>query len=108
MTCVKLMLSGKLRKWEGHLMRILRYILLASSLGGFAYIIYGLRVYRSSQDVKVIVVAIGIATVLNFIYILLCAPDRKTGSRLRRLWSLWLDAKERELKERAGKPPQSN
>jgi hypothetical protein len=47
--------------------------------------------------------------VLNFVYLYRSHP---TGigkqSRLTRLVSLWLDVKERELSDRARKPPQSN
>jgi hypothetical protein len=38
---------------------------------------------------------------MNFIYVVRNPPP--AGSRLGRIVSLWLDAKERELRERAGK-----
>jgi hypothetical protein len=41
-----------------------------------------------------------VGLVLNLAYLVLCPPGNP--SRLRTLFSLWLDAKERELRDRAG------
>jgi hypothetical protein len=58
---------------------------------------------------NLILVGIGSGLVLNLIYVFFCPPfGTRPQSRLGRLGSLWLDAKERELRERAGKPPHSN
>ena len=47
--------------------------------------------------------------ILNFIYVFVCPPfGTRLKSRLLRLGGLWLDAKERELSQRAKGPPQSN
>ena len=92
---------------RGTVMRILRYFLLAASVIGIAFIVYGLNTYKTPPEGKVFIFAIAAALVLNFIYIFWSPPDNTMGSRYTRLWSLWLDAKERELKERAGKPPRS-
>ena len=41
---------------------------------------------------------------LNVVYLICCPPGiPKSPSRLRTLFSLWLDAKERELRDRGGK-----
>ena len=85
-------------------MRILRYILLIASLVAVAFIIYVLATEHHTKAVERLV-ALGIAAglVLNFVYVLRCPPHHhESKSRLAKLGGLWLDAKERELRDRAG------
>jgi O-antigen/teichoic acid export membrane protein len=94
-------------------MWLLRYFLLLASVGALALVAYAfahLRRYPPPpSDEPVILIGIGILLILNLIYVFKCPPfGIRQKSRLLKLGSLWLDAKERELRERADKPPQSN
>jgi len=91
-------------------MRPLRYLLLVASLVAVGVIIFALATEHHMQAVgRLIALSVAAGLVLNFVYILRCPPDAGRGgkSRLFKLGGLWLDAKERELRDRAGKPPQS-
>jgi len=85
-------------------MRILRYVLLAASLVGAAMLIYLIATPHAPTNEKVVAIGIVVLLILNSVYILFSTPGTKP-SRLMRLVGLWLDAKERELKNRAGNPP---
>ena len=89
-------------------MRALRILLIITSAGGIAFMFYVLAT-TPKRDNEGFWVAIGVAIwlSLNLLY-LLKGSSNIGSSRLSRLGSLWLDAKERELRERADKPPQSN
>jgi len=84
-------------------MNLLRYVLVAGTLALLGFFLY--RGYTTDYwDISdtlwwwLCVIVAG----LNVVY-LVCCPPPKSPSRLRRLVSLWLDAKERELRDRAGK-----
>jgi hypothetical protein len=95
------------------LMWLLRYFLLATTLLMFGLLAHSFatlpRAYRT-PDQDIFALAGMAALVLNFIYVFVCPPfGTRPKSRLLHLGGLWLDAKERELSERAQKgPPQSN
>jgi hypothetical protein len=76
--------------------RAIRYILIATSTVGLIWFLYLLKTLGSPERW---VFAIPIFLLLNLAY-LLFGNDRKP-SRLVRLVSLWLDAKEAELRKRA-------
>jgi len=89
-------------------MRILRYILLVASLippVGVIYFVATAPILHRADRLSAIPIIVMFG--LNFFYILRCPPGAYQGkSRLMKLYSLWLDAKERELKNRANNPPQ--
>jgi len=87
-------------------MKYLRIALLLASL--LPVIVFGFllitRPHEATGGQKLIVLAICAGFALNFVYILYHPPlPRDKKSRLRQIVSLWLDAKERELRERVGK-----
>jgi len=80
-------------------MDLLRYVLMAATLS-----LLGLFSYHPTEQNWLLWLAIVIGCVLNLVYLLCCPPGiPKSPSRLRKLVSLWMDAKERELRDRAGK-----
>jgi hypothetical protein len=88
-------------------MNLLRYVLVAATLAALGALFYTRATSRPSPvdhtDILLWWMFL-IGLVLNLIYLVLCPPGiPKSPSRLRKLVSLWLDAKERELRDRAGK-----
>jgi hypothetical protein len=83
-------------------MVILRYVLMAGTtglLGWFAYVI-ATGGYRGGGELVVPSLVIGF--ILNLVYLYFSQPAAAgKQSRLARLVSLWLDAKEHELRDRA-------
>lgn len=80
-------------------MRLLRYLLVVVSAGTAGFLIY---VTVTDRHVPWFVYGWAAACVLNFVYLLL--NHRPAGTfRLFRLWGLWLDAKEGELRARIGR-----
>ena len=83
-------------------MNLLRYVLVAATLIILGWLLYMFATVHTSHKLWFwfCVIVAG----LNVVY-LVCSPPRipKSPSRLRKLFSLWLDAKERELRDRAGK-----
>jgi hypothetical protein len=97
------MVSGGSEVHQGGLLNLLRYVLVAATLSGLGWFLYIGATDRGDIHSPELAVMIGFA--LNLIYLLRCPPGiSKSPSRLRKLASLWLDAKERELRDRAGKP----
>jgi RsiW-degrading membrane proteinase PrsW (M82 family) len=91
-------------------MAALRYLLMLGTVSGLGLIGYLFATQGAPHKTDaVIVYSFLVGLVLNFVYLY---RSRPTGigkqSRLTRLVSLWLDVKERELNDRARKPPQSN
>jgi hypothetical protein len=84
-------------------MWLLRYFLMAVSAIALGFIVYGYmdtRPYES--NVRLVMLGIGSLLVLNFIYLFACPPfGTRPKSRLLKLGSLWFDAKESELRQRA-------
>jgi hypothetical protein len=79
-------------------MELLRYFLMAASVGGSAFMFYIAATQGADDQWKGISFAIGLA--INFVY--LAVSRRSTREpRLWRLFGLWLDAKESELRKRA-------
>jgi hypothetical protein len=90
-------------------MRLIRLFLLAATAFGFLYacsVVIDLTRSRYTAQQEPIAIAVAGALALNFYYLLLCSPAWER-SRLRRLLSLWYEAKERELRLR-GYPKNSN
>jgi hypothetical protein len=85
-------------------MNLIRWILVAGTLFSLASLL-SLAVTGPPTGWEWLwypTVVIGFA--LNLVYLIRCPPGiSKSPSRLRTLFSLWLDAKERELRDRAGK-----
>jgi hypothetical protein len=87
-------------------MRPLRYLLLVASLGWLVVIVYVIQdQYREyeSPDVPLWVFLIPVCLIVNIVYVWFSHPgDIPRGpSRISRIFSLWLDAKETELRARA-------
>jgi hypothetical protein len=88
-------------------LNLLRYVLLVATLVVLGWILYNgatdPRALHTGQHwLWFLTFIIGLA--LNVVYLLRCPPGiPKSPSRLRKLASLWLDAKERELRDRASK-----
>jgi len=85
-------------------MKWLRYLMLLASVGWLAFFLYNFRTFNGLEA--------GISTsmfaflVFNIFYLLSSRPAQDHfPSRLSRLLSLWLDAKEHELRERAKDKP---
>src|SRR5262245_47570047 len=87
-------------------MAILRYILVFASLVG-AILSFN-QLGRGYEDATLIFLYVVAVFVLNIVYLVLVPPKSKAVSRIGRLVNLWFEAKERELQERAKRPPQSN
>ena len=88
-------------------MNLLRYVLVAATLFclGVVFFATGTPFARMSGWERLAWLALVIGFALNLVYLIRCPPGiPKSPSRLRKLVSLWLDAKERELRDRAGKP----
>ena len=87
-------------------MNLLRYVLVVGTLavlGFFLYVGYTIRRHWDFDEALWWWLCVIVAG-LNVVYLLSCPPGiPKSPSRLRKLVSLWLDAKERELRDRAGK-----
>ena len=84
-------------------MRICRYILLIATAGwlvAFLYILWNALRHGGVDAPLWLVVAILGPLCLNLVYVWYSQPGTNPG-RLARLFSLWLDAKETELKNRA-------
>jgi hypothetical protein len=86
-------------------MRILRFFLLIASVVGAIYIFHALRIGSVPGTERSIAWLFGLGLVLNIIFLLFCGPIVTGNSRFTYLLRLWYDAKMRELRERAGKPP---
>jgi hypothetical protein len=87
------------------MMAILRYFLLIVT--AICFVVLNYELWKDHSDVPWFVYGIWASLILNFIYLAVSAPKSKRG-RLSRLIGLWFDAKESELRARAGNPPQSN
>ena len=89
-------------------MKIIRYILVVGSVGWLGFVIYNVMTRgfpRRNDEFFVVGLFVGYV-ILCLVYCLL-SESRGDQSRIARIVSLWFDAKERELRERAGKPPTS-
>jgi len=86
-------------------MNLLRYVLVAATLSCLGLLLYMRTTsYHPDNTDLLLWWMFLIGLVLNLIYLVCCPPSiPKRPSRLRKLVSLWLDAKERELRDRAGK-----
>jgi hypothetical protein len=83
-------------------MNFLRYLLIIASAAGAAFPLY-LLVFESSSGSLVehlIVASYVIGLLLNIIYLLYSRRGSDSVSRFARLFRLWLDVKERELRDR--------
>jgi len=81
--------------------QILRVYLIAASIAAF---FYGLKfVIRGSSDALWVDVLLMTSFVLNAAYLCFGVSNSKAPSRVGGLFNLWLDAKEAELRRRAGK-----
>jgi len=86
-------------------MNLLRYVLVAGTLALLGFFLYVQATERLTGPDRLVLPMVIIGLVLNLVYLIRCPPGiPKSPSRLRKLVSLWLDAKERELRDRAGKP----
>jgi len=87
-------------------MNLLRYVLVAATLFCLGSLFYTTATshYHMDNTDRLLWWMVFIGLALNLAYLILCPPGiPKSPSRLRTLFSLWLDAKERELRDRAGK-----
>ena len=92
-------------------MNLLRYVLVAATLSLLGALSYVQATQRLTGQDRLLLLTVVIGCALNLIYLVRCPPGiPKSPSligysaiRLRKLVSLWLDAKERELRDRAGK-----
>jgi hypothetical protein len=87
------------------LLNLLRYVLVADTLSLLGWALYTVATARMTGADRLLFLTFIIGLVLNLVYLLRCPPGiPKSPSRLWKLANLWLDAKERELRDRAGKP----
>ena len=86
-------------------MRILRFFLLVASVVGAVHISHGLYIGSIPGTERLMAWLFGLGLVLNIFFLLFCGPVATGNSRLTYPLRLWYDAKMRELRERAGKPP---
>jgi hypothetical protein len=91
-------------------MQILRYLILLASIGWLALVIYAVSSEIGRHGTREIALwfwLVPASLTLNIIYVWFCPPpgneDKEGGNRIGRLLSLWLDAKETELRDRAGR-----
>lgn len=83
-------------------MALLRYVLLCVTAAVIAWVSYSLLKLRMSDAERWGGIFAFILLLFNFAYLYLCPPSSAPGkSRLMRIGSLWLDAKEKELRDRA-------
>jgi hypothetical protein len=83
-------------------MRVLRILLLVMTASVLFLITYG-AITEQIRDTDVrFAGVVACASILNLIYLLFSKPSGSSG-RIRQLFSLWLDAKETELRKRANK-----
>jgi multisubunit Na+/H+ antiporter MnhG subunit len=87
-------------------MRILRFFLLLASTVGAAYIFRALYVGGVPSVERSTAWLFGLGLVLNIIFLLFCGPVATGTSRFSYILRLWYIAKVRELRGRAGEPPQ--
>lgn len=85
-------------------MRWIRYVLLIGAAAGIVGLLYLWRINPPPRDERWIVFGIFVFLALN-LYYLWVTPATGSEGRLGRLFRLWLDAKETELRSRA-KPPE--
>jgi hypothetical protein len=85
---------------RGHAnMSMLRYVLMALTTAALGFFAYAIAKYASD---RVLSYSFVIGLILNLVYLYFSHPAAAgKQSRLARLVSLWLDAKERELRDRA-------
>jgi hypothetical protein len=84
-------------------MNLLRYVLVAFTLFCLGWLLHAHTTVPLGWQ-RLLWLTFVIGCVLNLVYLIRCPPGiPKSPSRLRKLVSLWLDAKERELRDRAGK-----
>ena len=82
-------------------MNLLRYVLVAATLSLLGALSYVQATQRLTGQDRLLLLTVVIGCALNLIYLVRCPPGiPKSPSRLRRLV---LDAKKRELRDRAGK-----
>ena len=85
-------------------MNLLRWVLVGGTLASLGFFLYIAATEHPTGWDRLWWLITMIGLVLNLVYLLRCPPGiPKSPSRLRKLVSLWLDAKERELRDRAGK-----
>lgn len=84
-------------------MRILRFILLAASVIGAAYVFHALHAGSFLAVQRPVAWLFALGLVLNSVFLLFCGPMITGNSRISYLLRLWYNAKMREL--RAGEPP---
>jgi hypothetical protein len=92
-------------------MVILRYVLMALTTALLGHIAYWTATHKFPASERVLDYSVMIGLILNLVYLYFSHPaaarkqsrlgHRLKQSRLARLVSLWLDAKERELRDRA-------
>ena len=80
-------------------MRILRVLLIIFSILGALFLLGFLDVYEI--EVNPAIVALGALMLIVNAFYLFRTASKSVPSRLANLFSLWIDAKERELKDRA-------
>lgn len=85
-------------------MKWLRYLLLVSSVGILLFVLFAMQVEASRMLSSEIALAFAIVTALtlNIVYLAAVRPAGGRESRALRIFRLWLDAKENELRRRAG------
>ena len=83
-------------------MRLLRYFLLLASAGWIVFILWivATATQRASKEEYLITGAFVLYAALNIIYVWLSSTVGQKPGRIGRLFSLWLDAKEAELRRR--------
>jgi hypothetical protein len=83
-------------------MNLFRYVLLAATLVVLRYELYMSATEGVGNNYLLWYWLSVIVLGLNVVYLLRCPPGiPKSRSRLRTLFNLWLDAKERESRDRA-------
>jgi hypothetical protein len=83
--------------------RLVRYVLIVSSSAALIAIFYEILTERGTPDPRWLEFAIPAGLALNIAYLLFAGHGVGKSSRLMRLVSLWLDAKEAELRRRASR-----
>jgi len=83
------------------LWRLTRYFLILASVAALIFILNAIgSMHRGVSWVEIMVTG---AVVVNLVYLLFGVVEAREPLRVLRLVSLWLDAKETELRRRGGK-----
>jgi hypothetical protein len=86
----------------GERMKPLRYVLMAGTTALLGFLVYVIAVLQDNASQRGIPLMIIGGLILNLVYLYFSHPAAaRKQSRLARLVRLWLDAKERELRDRA-------